>query len=70
MFIPYFFPYKTGCFFSFQNNPKTLDPSYKMDIDPWDCLGRVKTHITAKLYRTDLIICTRSREAKPCLVAK
>ena len=24
-------------FFSFQNNPKTLDPSYKMDLDFWDC---------------------------------
>ena len=28
--------------FSFQNNPKDLDPSYKMDLDFWDCLGRVK----------------------------
>ena len=29
-------------FFSFQNNPKDLDPSYKMDLDLSDCLGRVK----------------------------
>ena len=29
-------------FFSFQNNLKNLDPSYKMDLDLWDCLGRVK----------------------------
>ena len=36
--IPYFFAYKTE-FFSFQNNPKNLDPSYKMDLDLWDCLG-------------------------------
>ena len=28
--------------FSFQNNPKNLDPSYKMDLDLWDSLGRVK----------------------------
>ena len=28
--------------FSFQNNPKDLDPSYKMDLDLWDRLGRVK----------------------------
>ena len=28
--------------FFFQNNPKNLDPSYKMDLDIWDCLGRVK----------------------------
>ena len=39
--IPYFFGYKTE-FFSFQNNPKDLDPSYKTDLDLWDCLGRVK----------------------------
>ena len=26
----------------FQNNPKDLDPSCKMDLDLWDCLGRVK----------------------------
>ena len=29
-------------FFSFQNNPKDLDPSCKMDLDLWDCLGKVK----------------------------
>ena len=38
--IPYFFDYKTE-FFSFQNNPKDLDLSCKMDLDFWDCLGRV-----------------------------
>ena len=30
--IPYILGYKTF-FFSFQNNPKDLDPSYKMDLD-------------------------------------
>ena len=30
--IPYFFGYKTE-FFSFQNNPKDLDPSCKTDLD-------------------------------------
>ena len=39
--LPYFFGYKTE-FFSFQNNPKDLDPSCKTDLDLWDCLGRVK----------------------------
>ena len=29
-------------FFSFQNNPKDLDLSYKTDLDLLDCLGRVK----------------------------
>ena len=40
-YLPYFFGYKT-VFFSFQNNPKNLDPYFKMDQDLWDCLGRVK----------------------------
>ena len=30
------------CFFSFKNNAKNLDPSYKMDLDLWDCLEKVK----------------------------
>ena len=38
--LPYFFGYRTE-FFSFQNNPKDLDPSCKMDLDLWDYLGRV-----------------------------
>ena len=29
-------------FFSFQNNTKNLDPSNKMYLDLWGCLGRVK----------------------------
>ena len=29
-------------FFSLQNNPESLDPSFKMDLDLWDCLGRAK----------------------------
>ena len=32
LILPYFFGYKTE-FFSFQNNPKDLDPSCKMDLD-------------------------------------
>ena len=39
--IPYFFGYKTE-FFSFQYNPKNLDPSYKTDLDLWHWFGRVK----------------------------
>ena len=45
--IPYFFAYKT-VFFPFQNNPKNLDPSYKTDLDLWDCLGRVKPVLQQK----------------------
>ena len=31
--------------FSFQNNPKNQDPSYKMDLDLWDFIRKGKTHI-------------------------
>ena len=27
----------------FLNNPKDIDPFYKMDLDFWDCFGRTKT---------------------------
>ena len=33
-----------------------------MDLDLWDCLGKVK--LIAKLHRTDLVICSHSREGK------
>ena len=42
--------------FSFQNNPKDLDPSCKVDPDRSDCLGRVKIGIIANFHRTDLVI--------------
>ena len=29
--------------FPIQNNPKDLDPSYKMDLDLWDSFGREKS---------------------------
>ena len=41
LILPYFFGYKME-FFSFQNNKKNLNLSYKMDLDLWDCLRRVK----------------------------
>ena len=68
MYIPYFFSYKRV--FAFQNNPKNLDPSYKMDLDHWDCLQRIKIRIIPKLHRTDLVTCSHSRERKPCLIVK
>ena len=27
--------------FTLQNNHKNLDPSYNMDLDYWDCFGRM-----------------------------
>ena len=49
----------------FCNNPKDLDPSYKMDLDLWECLGRKKKlHLITKEVRyirlclsMDTIIC-------------
>ena len=46
--------------FSFQNNPKNLNPSYKTDLDILDC----KTRIIAKFNWTDLVIYSHSREGK------
>ena len=37
--ILYFFDYRTEVF-PFQNNPKNLDPSCKMDLDFWDSFGK------------------------------
>ena len=39
--IPYFFGYKMEIF-SLQNTKKNLDLSCKMELDLWDCLGRLK----------------------------
>ena len=39
--ILYFFDYKTEFFF-LPKQSQNLDLSYKMDLDLWDCLGRVK----------------------------
>ena len=33
--------------FPHKNNPKNLDPSYKMGLDFWDCFRRKNTHIIA-----------------------
>ena len=33
---------------SFLNNPKDLDPSYKMDLDFWIVLEEKKLHLTTK----------------------
>ena len=36
---------------SVPNNPKDLDPSYKMDLDFWDCLGRKKLGVITEEIR-------------------
>ena len=57
-------------FFSFQNNPKNLDLSYQDGSRSLGLFRKGKTRITAKLRRTDLIICSHSREGKPSLIAE
>ena len=44
---------------SFQNNSKNLELSYKTDLGLWDCLC-----IISKFHRTDLDICSHSKEQK------
>ena len=47
---PYFFVNKTA-FFSFQNNPKNLDPSFKTDPD-FRTILKGKTYLTAEFHKT------------------
>ena len=61
--ILYFSGYKT-VFFPFQNNPKYLDPSYKMDLDIWDCFGKGKTDHKAELHKINLDVWGHSRNGK------
>ena len=35
----------------FLNNPKDLDPSYKTDLDLWDCFGRKKLRLITEEIR-------------------
>ena len=57
-------------FFSFQNNPKDLDPSFKMDLDLWDCLGRVKLVLQQNFIGLILLIVVILERGKPCLIAR
>ena len=50
--------------FSFQNNPKNVDLSYEMDLDLWDLVRKGKTCIIANFHKTDVVICSHSREGK------
>ena len=37
----------------FLNNAKYLDPSYKMDLDSWDCFGRKKCLISEEIQQPE-----------------
>ena len=48
--VPIFKHYRVIQVLPFLNNPKDLDPSYKMGLDFWDCLGTKKnTLITEEI---------------------
>ena len=56
--------------FSFQNDPKNLDSSYKRDLGLRDCLGRVKFVLQQNFIGLiKLFVVNRERE-KHCLIAK
>ena len=64
----YFFGYKTEFFSSKttqKSRPSLLDGSRSLEL-----FRKGKTHIIAKFQRTDLLICSHSREGKPPLLAK
>ena len=67
--VPYFFGYKTE-FFSFQNNPKNLDLSYKTDLDLWNCLGRVKLTLKPNFIGLILLSEVILERGKLCLIAE
>ena len=57
----------------FQNNPKDLDPSYKIDLDFWDCFGGKKISLSykgANIVKLNCVICMQCFIVKlfnPCL---
>ena len=62
MLLPYFYGYKTGFFFpkQFQKSRSILqDGSRSLEL-----FRKGETHIIEKIYRTDLINCSHSRERK------
>ena len=67
--VLYLFGYETE-FFPFQNNPKDRDPSYEMDLDLWDCLGRVKLVLQQNFIGLIQLFIVILDRGKPCLIAK
>ena len=68
MIIPYFSAYKTDAF-PFQNKPKYLDPSYKMDLDFRDCLGKAKLVLKQNFIGLISLFVVILERGKPRLIA-
>ena len=63
IYLLYFFGYRTK--FLLPKHPKNLDRSSYFGV-----FRNGKTHVIAKLHRTDVVISSHSRErGKPCLIA-
>ena len=56
--------------FSFQNNPKILDPSYKMDLDLCDCLGWGKLVLQQNFIGLIELFVVFLERGKPCFIAE
>ena len=56
--------------FLFQNHPKNLDQSYKMDLDLWDCLGKIKSYHKENFTGLILLFVVIQKEGKLCLIAE
>ena len=67
--LPYFSAYKT-VFFPFQNSPKYLDPSYKMDLDIWDCFRKGKLISKQNFIRLIKMFGVILEMEKLCLISK
>ena len=56
------FCYNTS--FNFLNNPKDLDPSYKMDLNFWVCFGRKKLYLITKEIRYKFSVSNGGRSSR------
>ena len=63
VYLPFLLGYKAQLLFPSKAIPKNLDPSYKINLDLGDCLGRVKI-ILKQNFIGLFKLHNRSREAK------
>ena len=57
-------------FIPFKTVPKNLDPSYKTDLDLWDCLGKVKLVFYQNFTGVILSFVVILERGKPHLIAE
>ena len=64
--VLHFFGYMTG--FPFQNKPRNLVPSHKIDQDFWDYFGR--DHLIAGFHKNQSEFGVILERVNPCFIAK